>query len=285
MYIKQLAVRILPGFIKTRIISKRRSMEHTRFTQIDPINCDTKNLRSITEVNLSEIFNSKQISESWKESEAELSAFPIPDGTGGVNPGDRRAIYSLINHFNPTKVLEIGTHIGASTVHIASALYRRSLEKGKTGTLTTVDIADVNSEKKKPWLYSGSRYSPAEMINKLNYGAIVTFVKGKSLDFLSNNQCFDFIFLDGDHSSATVYKEIPAALKKLNPNGVILLHDYFPGKKPLWHNGFVIHGPAEATDRLIQEGADVEVLPLGSLPWFTKLDSNLTSLALLLKRS
>lgn len=284
MNIKQLAVRILPGFIKTQIISKRRSIEHDRFKKINPIKCDTKNLRSIKEVNLPDIFNSKLISDLWNESENELAAFSIPDGTGGVNPGDRRAIYYLISHFNPTAVLEIGTHIGASTLHIASALSRRS-ENGKTGKLTTVDIVDVNSEEKKPWLHFGSQFSPAEMVNKLNYGQIVTFVKGKSLHFLSDNQKFDFIFLDGDHSSETVYKEIPAALKLLSPNGVILLHDFFPGNKPLWSDGSVKHGPVTATDRHIHEGANLAVLPLGSLPWFTKLDSNITSLALLMRKS
>jgi hypothetical protein len=30
-----------------------------------------------------------------------------------------------------------------------------------------------------------------------------------------------------DHSSKAVYKEIALALNKLNPNGVILVHDYF----------------------------------------------------------
>lgn len=285
MNVKQLAVKILPGFLKTRIIERRRSIEHEKFTQIDQIKCGAKNLRSIQDVSLSDIFHSEQISEFWNESEKELAAFHIPDGTGGVNPGDRRAIYYLISHFSPSSVLEIGTHIGASTLHIASSLSGRLTERGKTGSLITVDIVDVNSEENKPWLHFGSSFSPAEMVKKLNYEPIVTFVKSKSLGFLSGEQKFDFIFLDGDHSSATVYQEIPAALKLLNPNGVILLHDYFPEKKPLWSDGSVKQGPVTATDRLMDEGADLAVLPLGDLPWFTKLHSNKTSLALLLRKS
>src|SRR2546430_6217516 len=34
----------------------------------------------------------------------------------------RRAIYYLVRHLRPRSVLEIGTHLGASTVHIAAAL-------------------------------------------------------------------------------------------------------------------------------------------------------------------
>jgi len=78
-----------------------------------------------------------------------------------------------------------------------------------------------------------------------------------------------------------VYREIPVALRLLNPGGVILLHDYFPDVKPLWSNGVVIRGPFAATERLKAEGARIEVLPLSELPWPTKLGSSVTSLALL----
>jgi predicted O-methyltransferase YrrM len=94
---------------------------------------------------------------------------------------------------------------------------------------------------------------------------------------------FDFIFLDGDHSAKTVYREIGHALKLLNKNGTILLHDYFPNLKPLWSNGNVLFGPYMAVHRLIQEGLSINAIPLGLLPWSTKMNSNRTSLALLSK--
>jgi hypothetical protein len=52
--------------------------------------------------------------------------------------------------------------------------------------------------------------------------------------------------------------------------------------QPLWSNGSVIPGPFLATERLKAEEAKVVVLPLGELPWPTKLRSSATSLALLL---
>jgi hypothetical protein len=64
---------------------------------------------------------------------------------------------------------------------------------------------------------------------------------------------------------------------------VILLHDYFPDLKPLWSNGRVIPGPWLAIERLKREGAPLTVKPFGALPWPTKLNSNNTSLALLLR--
>jgi len=220
----------------------------------------------------------------WSDLKKKIDRFTIPDGTGGVNPGDRRAIYYLISKLKPSSVLEIGTHIGASTLHIASALYMSQIRNGNNATLTTVDIADVNSPVEKPWEKYGTSKSPLEMIQALNYGSFVEFIADTSLHYAANcERRFDFIFLDGDHSARTVYQEIPVALNLLNQNGVILLHDYFPNMKPLWSNGSVIPGPFLATERLRKEGANLTVLPLDKLPWLTKLQSNITSLALLLR--
>ena len=151
-------------------------------------------------------------------------------------------------------------------------------------TLLDVDIADVNDPVVKPWLDFDSKYSPVEMIENSGFANFVQFVTGNSLEYLSNcKQKYDFIFLDGDHRAQTVYREIPAALKLLKKEGVILLHDFYPDLKPLWSDGFLIPGPVLATDRLIAEKATLAVIPLGDLPWPTKLGSHKTSLALLLK--
>ena len=159
------------------------------------------------------------------------------------------------------------------------------VKNGKNANLISVDIADVNSTVTKPWLGYGTKYSPVEMINKLNYGSFVNFVADTSLNYAANcKQKFDFIFLDGSHSAANVYQEIPMALKLLNQNGVILLHDYFPGMNPLWSDGSMIPGPYLATERFAKEGINLTVLPLGKLPWPTKISSNVTSLALLLRK-
>jgi predicted O-methyltransferase YrrM len=105
------------------------------------------------------------------------------------------------------------------------------------------------------------------MIAKFGYDSFTTFKAGMSLDLIKNTtETFDFIFLDGDHFGGTVYQEIPAALNILNPNGAILLHYYFPKMKPLWSNGLLVEGPYLGTDRLIQEGANIKVIPLGDLP-------------------
>ncbi len=272
----------LKKFLKTRysILNDKKELN-----AIQKAGCDLTNLRNLKDLSIENLFTSGEIQRIWDDSKKEIDTFTIPDGSGGVNPGDRKALYYLICKLKPSSVLEVGTHIGASTLHIASALYNSQIKTGKNATLTTVDIEDVNSTVTKPWLNYGTKYSPAEMINRFNYGSFVSFVTDTSLNYAANcKQKFDFIFLDGSHAANIVYQEIPIALKLLNPNGIILLHDYFPKLKPLWSDGAVIPGPYLATERFSREGIDLVVLPLGELPWPTKLGSNVTSLALLLKQ-
>lgn len=128
------------------------------------------------------------------------------------------------------------------------------------------------------------KHSPIEMINILELNNQVNFIKDTSINFFKNcNKKFDFIFLDGDHNAKTVYVEISLALNFLKPNGIILLHDYFPNGKPLWTDGKIGKGPFLAVERIKKEGCVFKSLPLGTLPWPTKLESNITSLAICLK--
>jgi hypothetical protein len=140
----------------------------------------------------------------------------------------------------------------------------------------------VNDTISKPWLRAGSRYAPQDVVRRLGCGDMVRFVTANSLDFLAKGEeCYDLIFLDGDHTAVVNYREISAALRALNPGGYILLHDYFPQLRPLWNDGSLIVGPALAARRLRSEGVRIGVKPLGELPWPTKLGSRVTSLAML----
>ncbi len=62
---------------------------------------------------------------------------------------------------------------------------------------------------------------------------------------------------------------------------MILLHDYHPGERSLWPGQEPIVGPSLAVRRLIAEGAALRAIPLGDLPWRTKLGTHITSLAIL----
>lgn len=281
MELKRLIRRLIPAFLMRTIRSR---IEMRKLKPIKKLECDAAKLLPLSGVDSKEVFSSGEVEMRWRDSKSRLDAFTIPDLTGGVNPGDRRAIYCLISTFRPSSVLEIGTHIGASTLHIAEALFVNQRNDNSHAELVSVDVVNVNDPISKPWLQYGMRHSPLEMASEMGVGNFVEFVKDDSLHYLARSERkFDFIFLDGDHASSTVYLEIASALKLLNKDSLILLHDYFPDLKPLWSNGVVISGPFLATERFMEEGANLAALPLGDLPWPTKLQSNRTSLALLLR--
>jgi predicted O-methyltransferase YrrM len=269
---------LMPGPVKRRlrVFQQRRDLQ-----RVPKLSCKSERLLRADAFKLKEIFSSVEIGHKWSIASNDLRKFEIPDGIGGVNPGDRRAVFYIVSYFKPRSVLEVGTHLGASTIHIAAAL--RSAHTGNHDRrVVSVDISDVNDRTEGAWSRLGLKFSPRDMVTSMGCGDFVRFVTSPSLDYIrQSKEKYDFIFLDGDHAAKTVYREIPAALELLHPNGLILLHDYFPALQELWSDGDLIPGPFLAMARLKAEGGEFQALPLGSLPWQTKSGSSVTSLALL----
>ena len=255
-------------------------MEVNELRSLPTTECNTDALNKITGEKLSQIFLNEKIQIEWKNDAFKISTLGIPDMAGGVNSGDRRALYFLVRMLKPASILEIGTHIGSSTIAIALSALKNRTEGVNTKIIST-DIIDVNDQVNKPWEVFGSPASPADLLDQIGCDDTVSFEIGNSIDKLSLPRKFGIIFLDGDHRASTVYKEIPFALKCLEDGGVIILHDYFPNLDPLWKNQMPIAGPFLAIQRFNEEGSKLNILPFGALPWPTKLGSNVTSLAML----
>ncbi len=212
---------------------------------------------------------------SWLVDHAQIvDAYGAQERYGGVNPGDRRAIYQLIYALKPLQILEIGTHIGASTLYAAAALRANG-----SGSLTTVDILDVNGGRNPAWQKVGLPASPRDIAAGLGLTAVIDFVVGSARAFMRQADRFDFIFLDGDHRPSAVYRELSLALRLLEPGGHILLHDYHPPDDCLGSS--VGHGPFLGVERARRECSAIGVQPLGNLPWRTHDGTTRTSLALL----
>jgi predicted O-methyltransferase YrrM len=231
-------------------------------------------------LDLDAMLHDPAIERDWHAAERRVAALGLTT-VGGMNPGDRRALYYLVRQLRPDRVLEIGTLAGASTVHLAVGL-DDAWPGAPARRLLTVDIMDVNDSERAAWRRLGLAQSPRQAMESLGLGAMVEFRTARSLDLLAEpGEPFDLIFLDGDHRFETVLAEIPAALGRLRPGGWVLLHDYFPDLRPLWPNGKVIDGPARAVRRLRRAGWPIDARPLGELPWATKQGTSRTSLALL----
>jgi len=269
-------------------LQERLIFEYQSLASLPSRNGSTEHLGEFDIEKFLRFITQPQNDNAWEKFRAAVAQFHLPEMAGGVNPGDQRLIYHLVQFLEPRNILEIGTHIGSSTIHILSSLLNTPARQ--LGRLTSVDIKDVNCETARPWKHYGAECSPRQMVTRLNGRENVEFVASPSVAFLkTDTKTYDLIFLDGDHSASSVYQELPLALDQLAKGGVILLHDYFPALQPLWPNGRcdtalmhadVIPGVYLALQRFLNEGNRIRVTPFGALPWPTKLGSNVTSLAL-----
>jgi predicted O-methyltransferase YrrM len=278
-------VDILESVAERVMPSLGKKVEERRLARLSTESCNVDKLLKTTPTDIVAALGSAEAAAEWEQTAREIQAFELPDSTGGVNKGDQRALYYMLRHFRPATILEIGTHIGSSTLTMALAARRlRQLNPPTATTICTVDLRDVNDPVQQPWKQYASKTAPREMIAKAGCSEFVSFRAEPSLAFLDRSDGdFDFIFLDGSHAAPYVYQEVPKALRRLRPGGRILLHDYYPGLRPLWNDGFVVPGVHLAIERLLREGNSIGATPLGALPWPTKLGSNVTSLAILTK--
>jgi predicted O-methyltransferase YrrM len=269
--IRQFARKTLAAGVRDNLADMlgRAALSSVPTTRIDSVN-----LRPRVDTNA--IWSDPAISAAWDRDQEDIFS-KWPSGSGAVNRGDARAIYYLVSYLKPKRVLEIGTNIGSSTIYIAAALQRYG------GDVTTVDIVDVNAPD-GPWSRTNAmREPPVAYMRQLGLADRVQFVKRPALEYLEAAPQYDLIFLDGSHAHNDVYREVAAAVTHLAPGGIILLHDYYPGGKPLFTGTRPLMGPYRAIARYLKEGAPLEVLPFGELPWPTKSakDRGFSSLAFL----
>jgi len=83
-----------------------------QINKISQINCNTDNLIKINREEIVKLLNSSKSELSWEVDKMQLKSFQFSELSGGINPGDQRALYYLLKYFNPSNILEIGTHLG-----------------------------------------------------------------------------------------------------------------------------------------------------------------------------
>ena len=116
-------------------------------------------------------------------------------------------LFYLIRYFNPKTLLEIGVDEGCSFgVMMEAAIDNSQL----TGIDIRLDRTLFDS------IYNDSQHN----VNKK-----ITLLKMSSLDFTDNNK-YDFINVDGDHTMPVVYHDLVNASKLINQTGIIMIDDY-----------------------------------------------------------
>ena len=111
---KNFLKRVFPNLMPQNQTAKLS--DYDNISALPRIECDPSALGLFSHSEINQIFNNGQINIDWHDDEMRLNALAIPEMSGGVNPGDQRALYHLVRHFRPTSILEIGTHIGVMQV-------------------------------------------------------------------------------------------------------------------------------------------------------------------------
>jgi predicted O-methyltransferase YrrM len=115
------------------------------------------------------------------------------------------------------RVLETGSFMGATTVHIVDALHRLG---GGEFTFCEVDSYRM--------AVTFDRVVRFEMTLE-NPGKVRVGSAWDAIEYLSKpgNTGFDLCFVDDCHEKPHVTKELMLLIPKMNPGGLILLHDVF----------------------------------------------------------
>lgn len=153
---------------------------------------------------------------------SELLEFPVVKGdenqyyynNNSYMSGDSEYLYNIIRHFKPRKIIEIGS--GYSTLMSLNAINRNKRE------LQDYDCEQICIE---PY--------EQEWLSKLGVTLIRQRVEDIGVEFFSQLQCNDILFIDSSHiirPQGDVLFEYLELLPSLNSGVIIHIHDIFTPK-------------------------------------------------------
>ncbi len=164
---------------------------------------------------------------------------------GNISLLEAVAIAKLVQMRKPSRVFEIGTFDGRTTLNIGanappeSLIYTLDLSRemiDKTKLPTAVDDKQFIDKS-----FSGSRY----LGTRYERGIVQLYGDSATFDFSPFLNQIDFVFIDGSHSFDYVTNDSNVALRLLRDGkGVILWHDY---DSPYWE------GVTRGLDQLYSE--------------------------------
>jgi predicted O-methyltransferase YrrM len=134
--------------------------------------------------------------------------------TSAKSPKHARLLFRLANHFQPKTILEIGTSLGISTMHLAIAQAKSKVITIE-GCPETRKIALENFEK-------------AGLDNIVSHeGNFDTLLPG----ILSETNQLDLVFFDGNHRKEPTLKYFEMCLKKAGNESVFIFDDIYWSKE------------------------------------------------------
>jgi predicted O-methyltransferase YrrM len=123
------------------------------------------------------------------------------------------------------KFLQIGVYTGDASIWLCENVLRN-----KTSFLYDVDTWAGSDESEHSQINFDKVFKYYETRTGV-YQSILRFKMTSDEYFAGNNILkFDFIYIDGDHTSHQVTKDADSAWKLLKPNGIMAFDDYLWGK-------------------------------------------------------
>jgi predicted O-methyltransferase YrrM len=195
-------------------------------------------IKKIDITDVDDIFKLNEISNnlSGPKKEAIIKSFSISSNNNivGMTSDYEAWIISSLSKISHN-IFEFGTCSGKTT-------YLMALNSNENAKITsiTLDPKDVLSFTKKnddneisfkniknESIYNNFLFSGTEVEKKIN----VLFKNSMEFNEENFKNQMDLIFIDGGHTYSIVKNDSEKAFKMLNSNGIILWHDYVPGKE------------------------------------------------------
>ncbi len=150
-----------------------------------------------------------------------------------TRPVETQVLSSLVRHFQPKTIFEIGTYNGFTTLHLAL----NAPDDAKIYTLDVPENFDLQAKNQRLPQYSYDDYLVVDLSKRnihqrmfhdtpCQYKITEIFADSMQFDFSAYTKKIDFIFIDGSHAYDYVRSDTQNALKILSPNGVIIWHDF-----------------------------------------------------------
>ena len=195
-------------------------------------------IKKINITDIHEIFNLKEISKNLKgpKKDVIIKSFSITPNNNvvGMTSDQEAWIISSLSKISKN-IFEFGTCSGKTTYLMG--LNSNADTKIISVTLSKNNVSDVSKKKEdndisfrniiNESIYSKFLFSGEEVENKIKV------IFQNSLEF--NHQEYmgkmDLIFIDGGHTYSVVKNDSEKSFDMLSKNGIILWHDYVPGKQ------------------------------------------------------
>ena len=223
-----LLISIVINIILILIINKKKLKYFFYKSELDEI--------EITK--LHNIFQLRDITENLKGPKPDtiIKSFAISSGNRivGMTSDYEAWIISTISKISKN-IFEFGTCSGKTTYLMG--LNSPNDAKIISLTLNPDDIKDLKQNTKdnkisyrniiNESIYQKFLFSGTSIENKID----VQFINSLNLDHSKYLNQMDLIFIDGGHTYSIVKNDSEKSFKMIKPKGIILWHDYVPGKK------------------------------------------------------